>query len=265
MPAFGSRALRTIAIATLLVMVAAPTVQAKAKPTFSQTLFRASAFSTQATKILCTAAVVQHIMNFGLGESRRDKDQQLELYAIGRDNNRYNYGTPGVDPQGVEVMLETGLHGTNWRVVTTRTLQQLLRRAARRMRETGLPVVLFVGGGRHVWTMNGYKSTADPASGGKFTVTHVRFSGPNFPKVKARNGWFDLRPNTIRSSERLSQALYPYREKLAFGEWRITSWRGFYVAVVPTLDEPDPDPTPTPEPTLEPSPEPTQESAPAQP
>jgi hypothetical protein len=245
------------------VAFAVPSVQANTA--YSQTVYRSDAFATQQTKILCTAAVVQNIINLANGESRRDKLQQLQLYTLGRQNNRYTYKNAGVDPQGVEVMLETSLPGTDWRVITTKKLQKLLRRAARQMRATGLPVVMFVAGGRHVWTMNGYTATRDPALGGKFTVTRVRFSGPNYPKVKARYGWFDLAPNTSRSAHRLGNAYFKYSEKLAFGQPRPTIWRGWFVAVVPwTVGDPDPDPDPTPDPSASPDPsvEPSPESPP---
>jgi hypothetical protein len=135
------------------------------------------------------------------------------------------------------------------------------------MRATGLPAVLFVGGGSHVWTMNGYTATADPASGAWFTVTHVRFSGPHYPKQVARYGWFDLAPNTLRTVARLSAAYFPYREWLAFRDRRATPWNGYYVAVVPwSMDDgEDPEPTPerTPQPTPQPTPDPSLEPVPS--
>ena len=121
--------------------------------------------------------------------------------------------------------------------------------------ETALPTVLFVGGGTHVWTMNGYTASADPASGKPFTVTHIRFSGPLYPKTIARHGWFDLEPNTQRSSDRFTRAFFPYKEYLAFGDHRDTPWNGYYVAVVPLAYDP-PDPEPTPEPSATPAPSP---------
>jgi len=214
---------------------------------YTQILFRDTAFATQRTNILCTAAVVQNIVNLASGSSRDGKSQQLEFYDYGRAHNLFNYKNAGVDPAGVEAMLEEYVPGSDWGQIAKPKMQGALRTAARRMRETGLPAVLFVGGGAHVWTMNGYSASGDPGSGKWFTITHVRFSGPLYPKTIARNGWFDLEPNTRRTSDRFLNAFYPYREYLAFGDRLNTPWNGAYVAVVPlSYDPPDPPESPPP-------------------
>ena len=251
--------LAKIVVAALLTLLAVQGVQAATG--YSQTVFRNDAFATQRNSYLCTAAVVQNIVNLATGTSRTGKTQQLKFYAYGRDNNRYDYRNAGVDPQGVEAMLELYIPGSDWVQVMKPGMQGALKASARGMRATGLPAVLFVGGGTHVWTMNGYTASADPASGDFFKITHVRFSGPLYPKTIAKHGWFDLEPNTRRSSDRFGNVFFPYRERLAFGDRRWTPWNGSFVAVVPRTYEP-PDPEPTPEPTPDPTPEPTVEPEP---
>lgn len=242
-----------IVAALLLALLAVQGVDASTG--YTQTVYRDTAFSTQRTDYLCTAAVVQNIVNLATGSSRSGKTQQLEFYAYGRAHNRFDYKGRGVDPQGVEAMLEFFIPGSDWRQVMKKSMKAALRASARGMRATDLPAVLFVGGGAHVWTMNGYSASADPASAGTFTVTHVRFSGPLYPKTVGRHGWFDLEPNTRRSSDRFVNAFFPYKERLAFGDHRNTPWNGYFVAVVPSTyvppDDPPPDPTPTPDPTPE--------------
>ena len=248
--------LAKIVVAALLSLLAVQGVQAATG--YTQTVFRDDAFATQRTNYLCTAAVVQNIVNIATGSSRGGKTQQLEFYAYGLDNNRYDYRNAGVDPQGMEAMLELYIPGSDWGQVIKPGMQGALKASARAMRATGLPVVLFVGGGTHVWTMNGYTASADPASGEFFQITHVRFSGPLYPKTIAKHGWFDLEPNTQRTSDRITKVFFPYKEYLAFGDHRSTPWNGSYVAIVPlTYDPPDPEPTPdpTPPPTAEPTPE----------
>ncbi|NJD27014.1 MAG: hypothetical protein FIA92_01810 [Chloroflexi bacterium] len=245
--------LRGAVAAALLVLVAVQGVDAGSG--YSQTIYRSGAFSTQATDYYCTAAVVQNVVNLVTGESHFGRAEQAELYAYGRAHNRYSYKARGVDPQGLEAMLERSLPGTDWRQIRKKTLQAALRTAARRMRATGLPAVLFVAGGSHVWTMNGYTATRDPAAGKRFRVTHVRFSGPHYPKQKARYGWFDLPPNTRRPVDKLAMAYFPYRERLAFGDRRSTPWNGYYVALVPWSVDVKPEPTPTPTPAPTPTPE----------
>jgi len=250
--------LAKIVVAAVLSLVAVQGVQASTG--YTEVIFRDDAFATQRTNYLCTAAVVQNIVNLATGKSRGGKTQQLEFYAYGLDNNRYDYRNAGVDPQGVEAMLELYIPGSDWGQVVKPGLQGALKASARALRATGLPAVLFVGGGTHVWTMNGYTASADPASGEFFTITHVRFSGPLYPKTIAKHGWFDLEPNTQRSSDRITKVFFPYKEYLAFGDHRNTPWNGSYVAVVPLAydppdPEPTPDPTPAPDPTVEPTPE----------
>jgi len=255
------RLLPRLFAAAILVLLCAP-VALGAKG-FSQTVARWSAFSTQATDWFCTAAVVQHVRNLATGEARHGGSHQAELYAYGRSHNRYAYKSRGVDPEGVEAMLEYAVAGSDWNQVKTRSLQSALIIAARRMRATGLPAVLFVAGGKHAWTMNGYTATRDPASGAKFRVTSVRVSGPFYPKQKSRYGWYDLPPNSVRSALRLAEAFFPYREHLAFGDRRATPWNGYFVAVVPWTNgsepdrDPDPSPTPMPTPSAIPTLEPT--------
>ena len=252
------RVLRRVIVATALLLLFTQGVDASGA--YVQTVYRSTAFSTQATYSLCTAAVVQNVMNLASGTSRHGKAEQLRLYAYGRAHNRYAYRTRGVDPQGVEAMLDRYVAVADWRQVRSKSLQAVLRIAAKGMRATGLPAVLFVGGGKHVWTMNGYTATADPAAGAAFSITHVRFSGPLYPKQIGRYGLFDLAPNTMRSVARLANGFFPYRQWLAFGGRRYTPWNGYYVAVVPSaLAHPDPDPTPTPQPTPEATPEATPE------
>jgi hypothetical protein len=246
--------------ALLLGLLAVQGVQAATG--YTQTIFRDDAFATQRTNYLCTAAVVQHIVNLATGSSRGGKTQQLEFYAYGVDNNRYDYRNAGVDPQGMEAMLELYIPGSDWGQVIKPGMQGALKASARAMRATGLPAVLFVGGGAHVWTMNGYTASADPASGEFFKITHVRFSGPLYPKTVAKHGWFDLEPNTQRTSDRITKVFFPYKEYLAFGDRRSTPWNGSYVAIVPlTYELPEPEPTPPPTPTPDPT-EPAETSAP---
>ena len=257
---------RGLLAASVVVLLVASAVDASTG--YSQTLYRASAFSTQATDYLCTAAVTQNIRNLVTGESRHDRTQQSQMYAFGRAHNKYKYASRGVDPQGVEAMLERYVPGSDWRQIRATSLQGVLKVAARRMRATGLPAVLFVAGGLHAWTMNGYGATRDPGSGAPFQVTRVRFSGPKYPDQKARLGWFDLAPNTGRTVDGFDYPYFPYRESLAFGDHRWTPWNGYYVAVVPWSlaarppATPSPSPTPTQAVTPEPSPSATPEVTP---
>ena len=83
------RPLAKIVVAVLLSLVAVQGVQAATG--YTQIIFRDDAFATQRTNYLCTAAVVQNIVNIATGSTRDGKPQQLEFYGYGLDNNRYDY------------------------------------------------------------------------------------------------------------------------------------------------------------------------------
>ena len=118
--------------ATLLALVAVNGVDAATG--YTQTVFRDTAFATQRANYLCTAAVVQNIVNLATGSSRDGKTQQLKLYEYGRAHNRYDYRNAGVDPQGVEAMLEAYIPGSEWGQVVKPKMQGALKTAARKMR-----------------------------------------------------------------------------------------------------------------------------------
>jgi hypothetical protein len=214
--------LRSLVGAVLALVVAGT---ASASTSFS--VFRASAFSTQATYYYCTAAVEQMIWNTATGASSHSATQQAKFYSYGRAHNRYAYPTRGVDPQGVAVTLNHFVPQVSWHVIRGISMQATLKAAAAAIRATGLPVVLFVGGGSHVWSMTGYTLSDSGA------VAYVRFSGPLYPKQIAYAGWYDLAPNTQRSVSAFAQVFYRYSEHASFGDYRWTPWNGYFVAVVP--------------------------------
>lgn len=215
--------LRALALALALVVGSAANVEGST----SFNAYRSTAFSTQATMWYCTAAVEQMIWNTATGRSNHGYTQQHAFYAYGRAHNRYAYSTRGVDPQGVAATLRHYVPQGDWHWYRSTTMQGALRAAADRVKATGLPAVIFVGGGSHVWTLHGF--TRDDSG----RVTYVRFSGPLYPKQVAYNGWYDLAPNTRKPVSALGGAFFPYRERLAFGDTRWTPWNGYYVVVIP--------------------------------
>lgn len=245
-------------------VVLAIAVAGTASADTSINVYRASAFSTQATGYYCTAAVSQYIANLRYGRSRHGSDEQASMYRYGRGHNRYRYGTSGVDPQGVAATLNhfAPVSGSTWHWHSYATKRGALNAAAKSIKAYRLPAVLFVGRGFHVWAMDGYTRSADG------TLTYVRFTGPLYPRAPI-SGLYDLPPNTRRSVTWMSYVMKPYREWYAFGDTQSVVWEGKFVVVtldpdpVPPSPSPTPTPTPTPSPTAEPSPSVTPDVTPA--
>lgn len=201
--------------------------------TYTQSVYDSAAFSTQQRYYYCTAAVAQYIRNLTRADVYSESEQTT-MYNYGRSQNRYAYSAKGNDPDGLCAILNNYSAGgvATWHVVKKKTLQGALKAVASRMRATGLPGVLFVSGGGHVWTMDGYKSDVDPNSG-SFTVTNVRFSGPLYPNRVKSYGYYDWPPGTWKTAGWMSYPFFKYSEYYAFRDHKIVVWQGYFVVIVP--------------------------------
>jgi len=200
---------------------------------YTQSVYDAAAFSTQTRSYFCTAGVVQYIRNLARADVHSDSEQNT-MYQYGRGQNKYAYAAKGNDPQAVATMLNNYSTGgvTTWHVVKKLHIQAALQTVASRMRATGLPGVLFVSGGAHVWTMDGYVASSDP-NNGAFTVSKVRFSGPYYPTQKAAYGYYDLPPGTWKTAGWMTYPFFQYSEWYAFRDHKSVIWQGYFVVVVP--------------------------------
>jgi len=200
---------------------------------FTKSVFDAAAFSTQATMYYCTAAVCQYITNLTREGNVHSGAEQAEMYAYGRTKNRYPYAARGNDPQAVVEMLKHYTGVGTWHVGKYATMRGALKHIASRMDATNLPGVLFVAGGGHVWTMDGFTTSEDPSAEGDFSISRVRFSGPLYPKQVAGYGWYDLAPGTWKSDDAMAYPFFKYDERLAFNDGRAVPWEDYFIVVAP--------------------------------
>src|SRR5438034_2237467 len=125
-------------------------------------LYRTGTYSVQKSWLWCTAADVQIIRNIVDQESDHTASAQRRYFEWMRLHNHYHLPLPGgIDPQGWAAGLRRFVDD-RYRLVVSTTFDNALRSAARRLRETNLPVALTVSHGDHGWVLTGFTATADP-------------------------------------------------------------------------------------------------------
>jgi PKD repeat protein len=190
-------------------------------------VYRAGAYSKQATMRLCVAASVQMMRNMVYNQADHSLRYQSAYNAYGRAHN--GYVTPpaaGVDPAGMQAMLRRYVH-PNYRIAAAAGYTNAVRAAARAIRLTGRPASVFVMHGRHVWVISGFTATADPAVTTEYVVTSVSVEGPLFGVRPAING-YDPAPNVTMTVSRFARYLTPFRDP-----YEPHGWRNRYVVVIP--------------------------------
>jgi len=215
----------------------APTPSPSSKPAvaagpFTMNLYRKGVFVHQVDKETCVAAAVQNTLNvIRLGEERRRPDlsgrTQRELYAriveLTTWEDSHNGGT---GPGGWAAVLTEEGYPYELRIYDTRS--QAMNAAARALRQTGRPVGILAWRGVHSWVMTGFRSTADPAAGGPFSVTTAYVLDPWYPWVSTRWPRSEA-PNAPRDTADLKANVLPW--KLASGPY--VGRDGKYLLVVP--------------------------------
>lgn len=190
-------------------------------------VYRAGAYSKQATMRLCVAASVQMMRNMVYNQSDHSLRYQSAYNAYGRAHN--GYVTPpaaGVDPAGMQAMLRKYVH-PNYRIAAAAGYTNAVRAAAKAIRLTGRPASVFVMHGVHVWVISGFTATADPAVTTDYVVTSVSVEGPLFGVRPAING-YDPAPNVTMTVSRFARYLTPFRDP-----YISKGWRNRYVVVIP--------------------------------
>lgn len=187
-------------------------------------VWRSTAFASQATTNWCTAAAVQMMLNLVLERSRSDAREQGQIIAYEKANDSLVV-SDGSDPQGWAAALR--YFGTS-RTATYRwaryaSYAAALKAAAYEIRMTGKPIGLLVYSGKHANVMVGFRATRDPSLGGDFTVTSAQIVGPWYPRAT-----LDLPPGSWLSSSTLASRFNRYRERDG-----LTSWVGYWVVIKP--------------------------------
>src|SRR5690348_1983262 len=185
-------------------------------------LYRAGAFTTQQSWLLCTSADVQIIRNLVRGERDHSASRQRAYFEYMRRHDRYAIPvSDGVDPAGWAAGLRHFVDG-RYRLVVSSSFDAALRSAVTNLRKTRRPVGLLVSHGNHAWILTGFTATADPATTKAFTVTSVRVTGPLWG-LQSRSYGYDMKPDTRLTPRQLRGFLTPWhyaRVRMAWeGRW----------------------------------------------
>jgi hypothetical protein len=203
----------------------APTPPPMPKPVLAMNLYRKGDFVSQATKEQCMSAAMQIMLNIiGPTNDRTAKTQA----RIDRLATELSPGPAGAtEPIGWARGLEK-LGAGGYRVEIADSRKQAILRGVMAMRRTGRPVGLLVWRGAHSWVLHGYESTADPISGGPFTVTHIYVSDPWYPRISSI--WGPSRgPNARITPKQLEEDYLPWRRPTG----RYPGMDGKFILVIP--------------------------------
>lgn len=187
--------------------------------TGSITIWRSSAFSSQATTTWCTAAASQIMLNLVLGRSRSDASEQGAIISFAQANDSLVV-SKGSDPQGwAAAIRQFGTARTaSYHWERYNSFAGALNAAAIDLRTTGKPVGLLVHGGTHVNVLVGFSATSDPAAGGAFTVTSAQIVGPWYPRAG-----IDPAPGAWLSAKSLASRFTRYNERDGLTAW-VRNW-----------------------------------------
>jgi len=145
-------------------------------------LYRASAWSHQATQTWCTGASTQMMLNLIGGGSDHASANQGAYVTYAYYHSRY-VARAGAEIDGWANAL-TAYGAGVYAVGAYSSPDIALRAAATRMRITGKPVGLVVMEGHHAWVMAGFTSTGDdPATSANFTLTSVIIMAPDYGTI----------------------------------------------------------------------------------
>ncbi|MFI5291676.1 MAG: hypothetical protein ACHQ02_02300 [Candidatus Limnocylindrales bacterium] len=223
----------TVLLAALLLaaagpLAAPPPARALSAWDGSINLYRAGVASTQRTWYYCTAADVQVIRNIVRGQSDQSRAGQDRYFAYMREHMRYDVPLKhGVDPAGWTAGMRNFVDD-RYRLLRTATFKAFIRSAVRALRQTNLPVALFVDHGNHGWVMHGFSATADPAVTNDFKVLSVRVTGPLWGRQNSTYG-YDMKPN-----KKLTRAqLRDFVTRWHYAPIRMV-YEGEFLAIVPT-------------------------------
>lgn len=169
-------------LAGLLLLTAAPIVEAASPKAFRLDLGARSDYVAQTNLVQCVGASMQMMVNMMEPGADRTAGTQLRLQRLAR----YWSGPrrPGRQRQGASVRgWAAGLNLVGagpYKVVGLDTIQEALLTAAQAMRRTGKPVGLLVWRGRHAWVMSGFSATRDPLLRGA-RITGAIVEDPLYP------------------------------------------------------------------------------------
>jgi hypothetical protein len=185
--------------------------------TGSISIWRSTAFASQANDDLCTAAAAQIMLNLLLNRSRSDAGEQITILNWEKANDSLAV-SDGSDPLGWAGAVRRfgGSRGSTYQWARFGSFDLAVRDAVFRLRMTGKPIGLLVRSGTHANVLVGFRATADPARGGTWAVTAVQLAGPWYPRTQPA---LDLPPGTWISTSSLATRFNRYMETDGLREW----------------------------------------------
>jgi hypothetical protein len=194
--------------------------------TGSVSIWRSTAFASQATTASCTSAATQIMLNLLLGRSRSDAAEQATILSWEKANDSLAV-SDGSDPLGWAGAVRKfgGSRASTYQWARFSTFDLAIRDAAYRLRMTGKPIGLLVRYGTHANVLVGFSATADPARGGTWAVTAVQIAGPWYPRTRPA---LDPPPGTWMSTANYASRFTRYLETDGLREWV-----GYWVTVRP--------------------------------
>jgi hypothetical protein len=156
---------------------------------FQMDLYRKGDFTTEKRPIWCAPAALQTMINIMSPGADTSRTTQKLLHTIARKLGPAP--DRGAEPEGMARTLAS-LHYGAYRVLALDTRAAAFKAAARAIRLTGRPVALLVWRGAHNWVVSGFRSTADPALGDAFKVTHLWIEDVWHPRIS--DIWGKSRP-----------------------------------------------------------------------
>ncbi|MDP9482544.1 MAG: hypothetical protein M3P84_04890 [Chloroflexota bacterium] len=156
---------------------------------FEMDLYRKGDFVTEKRPIWCAPAALQTMINIMSPGADTTRATQKLLHTITRKLGP----SPdrGAEPEGMARTLASLDYGP-YRVIAAESRSAAFKAAARAIRLTGRPAALLVWRGAHNWVVSGFRSTADPALGDGFKVTHLWIEDVWYPRIS--DIWGESRP-----------------------------------------------------------------------
>jgi hypothetical protein len=216
------------AVSASLTVSPSPAASPSSSPgPFRMDVYRAVAFVTQPNLLYCVPGAAAIMVNLVRDERVAEPADMAAMYRYGQSLAAYPDEGAGVDPVGwVGILERWGAPGYGWRSYAT--LDAAIHHAAARIRSTGRPVGIPVGIHKgHAWVITGFAATADPASGGPFTVTAVAVTGALWPMQRYYLGYFDMPPDSWLTPADLAGAALTFRANVP------TRWDGRFVTIEP--------------------------------
>jgi hypothetical protein len=193
-----------------------------AVPAFTgMSIYRASAWSAQASATWCVGAAIQMQRNIVWGASDHNGTRQAIYVAYSYLHSQY-IAQAGAEVDGWAATLTH--YGVGfYKVGAYDTFDEAVKVAASRLRVTGKPVGLVTLEGHHAWVMVGFTSVGDdPSLSQEFSVKSIVVMAPN-AGIRA----YDPLPGTSQDVAYMATKITPYTDDFP------TIWDGKYVIIEP--------------------------------